>query len=85
MFVIEQMPINEPAPGKRKSQIQEYVDYYGGAGIQHIALNSTDIITAVSGSLFHVMFHNRTYKSVDLWMTRSVISDHTFYIHIAAI
>lgn len=42
------MPINEPAPGLRKSQIQEYVDYYGGAGIQHIALNTNDIITAVS-------------------------------------
>jgi len=41
------MPINEPAPGKRKSQIQEYVDYYGGAGVQHVALNTTDIITAV--------------------------------------
>lgn len=43
-----QMPINEPAPGKRKSQIQEYVDYYGGAGVQHIAMNTSDIITAVS-------------------------------------
>ena len=32
------MPINEPAPGRRKSQIQEYVDYYGSAGVQHIAL-----------------------------------------------
>ena len=42
-----QMPINEPAPGKRKSQIQEYVDYYGGAGVQHIAQNTEDIITAV--------------------------------------
>ena len=42
------MPINEPAPGKRKSQIQEYVDYYGGAGVQHIALNTDDIIGAVS-------------------------------------
>jgi 4-hydroxyphenylpyruvate dioxygenase len=41
------MPINEPAPGKKKSQIQEYVDYYGGAGVQHVALNTTDIITAV--------------------------------------
>jgi len=41
------MPINEPAPGKRKSQIQEYVDYNGGAGIQHIALNTQDIIKAV--------------------------------------
>ena len=28
------MPINEPADGKRKSQIQEYVDYYAGAGVQ---------------------------------------------------
>jgi len=41
------MPINEPAPGKKKSQIQEYVDYYGGAGVQHVALNSKDIIGAV--------------------------------------
>lgn len=42
------MPINEPANGLRKSQIQEYCDYNGGAGIQHIALNTTDIITAVT-------------------------------------
>ena len=41
------LPINEPAPGLRKSQIQEFVDYYGGAGIQHIALKTEDIITAV--------------------------------------
>mmetsp|Transcript_21908 Transcript_21908/g.32563 ORF Transcript_21908/g.32563 Transcript_21908/m.32563 type:complete len:386 (-) Transcript_21908:77-1234(-) len=42
------MPINEPAAGKRKSQIQEYVDYYGGAGVQHIALNTNDIIDSVT-------------------------------------
>lgn len=42
-----QIPINEPAPGKKKSQIAEYVDYYGGAGVQHIALNTQDIISAV--------------------------------------
>lgn len=42
------MPINEPANGMKKSQIQEYVDYYGSAGVQHIALNTSDIITAVS-------------------------------------
>ncbi|KAG8456088.1 hypothetical protein GDO86_002041 [Hymenochirus boettgeri] len=42
------MPINEPAPGKRKSQIQEYVEYYGGPGVQHIALNTSDIISTVS-------------------------------------
>ena len=41
------MPINEPAVGKRKSQIQEFVDYYGGAGVQHIAFNTGDIIGAV--------------------------------------
>jgi 4-hydroxyphenylpyruvate dioxygenase len=42
------MPINEPAPGKRKSQIEEYVEFYGGAGVQHIALRTTNIITAVA-------------------------------------
>ncbi|KAK8778372.1 hypothetical protein V5799_020286 [Amblyomma americanum] len=41
------MPINEPANGLRKSQIQEYVDYYGGAGVQHIALNTSDIISSI--------------------------------------
>lgn len=42
------MPINEPANGKKKSQIQEYVDYWGGAGVQHIALATPDIINAVT-------------------------------------
>ena len=46
-FLREKMPINEPANGLRKSQIQEYADYYGGAGVQHIALNTSDIIAAV--------------------------------------
>ncbi|XP_031705230.1 4-hydroxyphenylpyruvate dioxygenase [Anarrhichthys ocellatus] len=41
------MPINEPAMGKRKSQIQEYVEYYGGPGVQHIAMNTSDVITAI--------------------------------------
>jgi 4-hydroxyphenylpyruvate dioxygenase len=42
------MPINEPAVGKKKSQIEEYVDFYGGAGVQHIALRTTDIIETVA-------------------------------------
>lgn len=42
------MPINEPANGKKKSQIQEFVDYYGGGGVQHIALNTDDIIFAIT-------------------------------------
>ncbi|XP_077895358.1 4-hydroxyphenylpyruvate dioxygenase-like isoform X2 [Ictidomys tridecemlineatus] len=41
------MPINEPAMGRKKSSIQEYVDYNGGAGVQHIALKTQDIITAI--------------------------------------
>ncbi|KAK5951781.1 hypothetical protein OHC33_007073 [Knufia fluminis] len=42
------MPINEPAVGKKKSQIEEYVDFYGGAGVQHIALRTEDIIRDVT-------------------------------------
>jgi 4-hydroxyphenylpyruvate dioxygenase len=42
------MPINEPAPGKKKSQIQEYVEFYGGAGVQHIALRTDDILQYVA-------------------------------------
>jgi len=42
------LPINEPADGKKKSQIQEYVEYHGGPGVQHIALNTRNVIQAVS-------------------------------------
>lgn len=41
-------PINEPAKGKMKSQIEEYLDFYGGAGVQHIAVATDDIIKTVS-------------------------------------
>jgi len=41
------MPINEPAKGKKVSQIEEYVEFYGGSGVQHIALNTDDILTSV--------------------------------------
>ena len=41
------MPINEPADGKKKSQIQEYVDTYDGPGVQHIALRTDDIVATV--------------------------------------
>ena len=40
-------PINEPAEGKRKSQIEEYLDFYGGPGVQHVALASDDIVSTV--------------------------------------
>ncbi|MFJ4434909.1 4-hydroxyphenylpyruvate dioxygenase [Streptomyces sp. SID11385] len=40
-------PLNEPAPGKKKSQIDEYLEFYGGAGAQHLALATNDIIASV--------------------------------------
>lgn len=40
-------PINEPAQGKRKSQIEEYLDFYGGPGVQHIALATDHIVETV--------------------------------------
>ena len=41
-------PINEPAEGKKKSQIEEYIDFYEGAGVQHIALATDNIIETVT-------------------------------------
>ena len=40
-------PINEPAEGKRKSQVDEYLEFYGGPGVQHIAVQTPDIVNAV--------------------------------------
>src|SRR5690606_37890246 len=41
-------PINEPAEGAKRSQIEEYLDFYGGPGVQHIAIATDDIIKTVS-------------------------------------
>ncbi|WP_433973323.1 4-hydroxyphenylpyruvate dioxygenase [Tunturiibacter lichenicola] len=41
-------PINEPAEGRRKSQIEEYLDFYGGPGVQHMALATSDILATVA-------------------------------------
>jgi 4-hydroxyphenylpyruvate dioxygenase len=40
-------PINEPAEGKKKSQIEEYLDFYHGAGVQHIAIRTDDIVATI--------------------------------------
>jgi len=45
---VVKLPINEPAEGRSKSQIQEYVESYGGAGVQHIAFLTGDVIDTVS-------------------------------------
>lgn len=41
-------PINEPAEGKKKSQVEEYLEYYNGEGVQHVALATNDIVKTVS-------------------------------------
>ncbi len=41
-------PINEPAAGKKKSQIDEYLEFFGGAGVQHVAMQTEDIVHTVS-------------------------------------
>jgi 4-hydroxyphenylpyruvate dioxygenase len=41
------LPINEPAHGKKRSQIEEYLDFYGGPGVQHIAIQTDDIVATV--------------------------------------
>ena len=44
-------PINEPAEGRKKSQIEEYLEFYGGPGVQHIAMSTNDIIKTVTALL----------------------------------
>jgi 4-hydroxyphenylpyruvate dioxygenase len=46
-------PINEPAEGRRKSQIEEYLEFHGGPGVQHVALQSTDIVKTVGALRDH--------------------------------
>jgi 4-hydroxyphenylpyruvate dioxygenase len=41
-------PINEPAEGKKKSQVEEYLDFYRGEGVQHVALATEDIVSTVT-------------------------------------
>lgn len=42
------MPINEPADGLRRSQIEEYIDFYNGAGVQHMAITAPDLVSTVA-------------------------------------
>jgi 4-hydroxyphenylpyruvate dioxygenase len=59
-------PINEPAEGKRKSQIDEYLEFYGGAGAQHIAVATRDIVKTVE---------EMTARGVDFLRTPDVYYD----------
>jgi 4-hydroxyphenylpyruvate dioxygenase len=62
------LPINEPAPGRRKSQIEEYLDFYRTPGVQHLALITDDIIASVQNLTERGIEFLRTpmnyYKSV---------------------
>src|SRR5206468_11666208 len=65
------LPINEPAEGRRKSQIEEYLDYYGSPGVQHIALRTDDILRAVGALRARgVQFLDVPAKSYDEGQTR---------------
>ena len=46
-------PINEPAEGKRKSQIEEYLEFHGGPGVQHVAMQTEDIVKTVAALREH--------------------------------
>lgn len=60
------MPINETAPGKKRSQVEEFVEYYDGPGVQHIALLTEDIVAAVSSM--------KTHRGVDF-----IVVPHAYY------
>jgi 4-hydroxyphenylpyruvate dioxygenase len=61
------LPINEPAQGRKKSQIEEYLDFYGGPGVQHIALLTDDIISTV---------RNLMARGVDFLSTPTTYYEH---------
>ena len=64
-------PINEPAEGKRKSQIEEYLEFHGGPGVQHIALQSEDIVRTVASLREHgVLFIHTPETYYDLVQER---------------
>ncbi len=46
-------PINEPAEGKKKSQIEEYLDFYRGSGVQHIAIRTDDIVATIDALTYN--------------------------------
>ena len=62
-------PINEPAAGKKKSQIEEYLDYYRSPGVQHIAMATDDIVATVTALRARGMRFIRVPETYyeDLW------------------
>lgn len=75
------MPINEPAPGKKESQITEFLKNYNGPGVQHIALGCVDVLKTVEqvselsrlGKLF-VCFISHEKEDSSLFPPRTLIT-----------
>ncbi|KAK7686858.1 hypothetical protein QCA50_009934 [Cerrena zonata] len=66
------IPINEPAKGKKKSQIEEFYDFNGGPGVQHLALRTYDILECVR------LMQKRDYKKTALnYSKKSKLSKST--------
>ena len=55
-------PINEPADGLKKSQIEEYLDFYNGPGCQHIAVATNDIVKTVTKYTNYFRYLGKQYK-----------------------
>jgi 4-hydroxyphenylpyruvate dioxygenase len=65
-------PVNEPSVGKRRSQIAEYLEFYGGPGVQHIGLATNDIVTSVRAmremGVEFLSTPNAYYDALDDWV-----------------
>jgi 4-hydroxyphenylpyruvate dioxygenase len=71
-------PLNEPAVGKRKSQIDEYLEFYGGPGVQHIALATDDIVASVqamkAAGVEFLTTPGSYYDELGSWVGRTRVS-----------
>ncbi|KAH8427681.1 4-hydroxyphenylpyruvate dioxygenase family protein [Aspergillus melleus] len=77
---VVKMPINEPAKGKKQSQIEEYVDFYNGAGVQHIALLTDDIIRDITNlkarGVEFIKVPDTYYESMKIRLKKAGLSLH---------
>lgn len=77
---VVKMPINEPAKGKKQSQIEEYVDFYNGAGVQHIALLTDDIIRDITNlkarGVEFIKVPNTYYEDIKVRLKKAGLTLH---------
>jgi 4-hydroxyphenylpyruvate dioxygenase len=74
-------PLNEPALGKRKSQIDEYLEFFGGPGVQHIALATDDIVASVramsAAGVEFLKTPDSYYDQLESWAGATRVPVHT--------